>query len=116
MLALPMNCFMIVRRQSMDRTPFERCSRSWLNSKNKRLALELLTVSRKNILDKPLRKTVEGESVHGMMCGAHHSPKPFAEPDGFLGERLLWRLAFLKFRRRGRSGVLQAGPVVRCGA
>jgi hypothetical protein len=40
------------------------------NQRNKRLALVFLAISRKNILDKASIKTVEGESLHGIMFTA----------------------------------------------
>ena len=42
-----------------------------LNRQNKRLALEFVTISNENVLDKPSTKTVEGESLHGIVCGEH---------------------------------------------
>jgi hypothetical protein len=43
--------------------------RAMLNRQNKRLALEFVAISNKNMLDKPSIKTVEGESLHGMVWG-----------------------------------------------
>jgi hypothetical protein len=40
------------------------------NLRNKRLALVFLAISKKNILDKASIKTVEGESLHGIMFTA----------------------------------------------
>ena len=66
-----MNHFMIVvHNRKLFMSP-EGMLRATVNRRNKRLALEFAAISSKNMLDKPSIKTVEGESLHGMVCGEH---------------------------------------------
>jgi hypothetical protein len=64
-----MNHFMIVCFNCEHYMSPEGVLRAMLNRQNKRLALEFVAISNKNMLDKPSIKTVEGESLHGMVCG-----------------------------------------------
>ena len=64
------------------------CFKTRSNPQNKRLALEVLAISNKNMLDKPSIKTVEGESLHGMVCD-EHLPESFPEAVCSLQRRCL---------------------------
>src|SRR5579863_3510195 len=103
-----MNYFMIFGTIVSLQSRLQRRIEPPSNLRNKRLALVFSTISQKNVLDNASIKTVEGESLHGIISSARILP----EAGGFLEGIVFGAWSFRGPLQELGSGVLRASQIV----